>query len=72
MLLNSREFFSRLVADHLDISKVGTRLDFLATYAAENRDGAIMAKELETMLGCQVTIANAGLPGNYCQCRVAR
>jgi hypothetical protein len=42
------------VADHLDLTQWGVRVDFLATYAAEHVDGARIAKELESMLGCQV------------------
>ncbi len=49
------------MTDHLDTSRPGGRLDFLATYAAENRDGAIIAKELETMLGCQVGLKQGPL-----------
>ena len=33
------------------------RLDFLATYAAEHIDGGLIARELETMLGCHVGLA---------------
>jgi hypothetical protein len=33
------------------------RLDFLATYAAEHIDGGLIARELQTILGCQVSLA---------------
>ena len=38
------------------------RLDFLATYAAEHIDGGLIARELETILGCQVSL-DKGLEG---------
>ena len=51
------------------------RLDFLATYAAEHIDGGLIARELETILGCQVSLdkglegketkANTGSQGTY-------
>ena len=41
--------------DHLDSSQWGVRIDFLSTYAAEHADGAKISKELESMLGCQVS-----------------
>ena len=51
------------------------RLDFLATYAAEHIDGGLIARELETILGCQVSLdkglegketkANTGSQGAY-------
>ena len=51
------------------------RLDFLATYAAEKVDGGLIARELETMLGCHVgmskdllgkeTEANSGGQGRF-------
>ena len=50
-------------------------MDFLATYAAEHIDGGLIARELETILGCQVSLdkglegketkANAGSQGTY-------
>jgi hypothetical protein len=43
-----------LAADHLDLAHWGARIDFLATYAAEHIDGALIAKEFEAMLGCKV------------------
>ena len=33
------------------------RLDFLATYAAEHIDGGLIARELQTILGCHVGLA---------------
>ena len=51
------------------------RLDFLATYAAEHIDGGLIASELQTILGCHVSLAkdlegkdtraNAGNQGCY-------
>ena len=55
LIVPFREFFSRLVADHLDLTQWGARIDFLSTYAAEHADGTKIAKELESMLGCQVS-----------------
>ena len=53
------------------------RLDFLATYAAEHIDGGLIARELQTILGCHVglakdlegkeTKANAGSHGKWLQ-----
>ena len=37
-------------------------MDFLATYAAEHIDGGLIARELETILGCQVSL-DKGLEG---------
>ena len=32
-------------------------MDFLATYMAEQIDGGLLAKELESLLGCQVGLS---------------
>ena len=32
-------------------------MDFLATYAAVNLDGALIAKEITTIMGCQVGLS---------------
>ena len=49
-----RRFLSRLVGECVDLADWGARLDFLATYMAEQIDGGLLAKELEQMLNCQV------------------
>ncbi len=49
-----RAFLTALVRDHVDLGDWSARMDFLATYLAEQIDGGLLAKELETMLGCQV------------------
>ncbi len=58
-----RGFFRDLVTDCLDLDDWSARLDFLATYMAEQFHGGMLAKELEKMLagtegamGCQVAI----------------
>jgi hypothetical protein len=51
-----RNFFSALVAECLDLDDWSARMDFLATYMAEQIDGGLLAKELEAMLNCQERI----------------
>lgn len=49
-----RRFLTELVNDLIDHTDWSARVDFLATYMAEQIDGGLLAKELEGMLGCQV------------------
>eukprot|EP00094_Tigriopus_californicus_P004958 TCALIF_04774-PA protein Name:"Similar to nek8 Serine/threonine-protein kinase Nek8 (Danio rerio)" AED:0.11 eAED:0.12 QI:30/0.66/0.28/0.85/0.83/0.71/7/0/1060 len=49
-----RQFMVRIVTDFIDLENWSSRLDFLATYMAEQINGGLLAKELETLLGCQV------------------
>lgn len=50
-----RNFLIELINDNIDRADWSARVDFLATYMAEQIDGGLLAKELEAMLGgCQV------------------
>lgn len=51
-----RQFFEDLVADFLDKDDWGARIDFLATYAAEQIDGGLIARALQQMLEVQVAM----------------
>lgn len=51
---NVRQFMVRIATDFIDLENWSSRLDFLATYMAEQINGGLLAKELETLLGCQV------------------
>ena len=52
-----RGFLQRLVRDFIDLADWSARLDFLATYMAEQLDGGLLAKELEQMLNLQVGLS---------------
>ena len=40
-----------------DLDDWSARVDFLATYMAEQIDGGLLAKELEALLGCHVGLS---------------
>ena len=46
-----REFFATLTANHLDKGWVNARIDFLHCNAAQNVDGGLIAREIETIVG---------------------
>ena len=56
------------------------RVDFLATYMAEQIDGGLLAKELESLLGCQVGLSKnlegsdiqVTLPSHGCQMAIVK
>lgn len=52
-------FLGRLVAACLDLDDWSSRVDFLATYMAEQVDGGFLAKELEAMLACHVGLSKS-------------
>ena len=45
-------------------------MDFLATYVAVNLDGALIAKEISSLMGCQVSLSS-DLYGTECQTKMA-
>ena len=51
---NVRDFFVHMVKRHLDMDNWSARVDFLATYAAEQIDGNLICRTLKQMLGCEV------------------
>ena len=54
-----------------DLDDWSARIDFLATYMAEQIDGGLLAKELEALLGCQVGLSK-NLEGSDIQVVVLR
>ena len=63
-----------------DMDDWSARVDFLATYMAEQIDGGLLAKELESLLGCQVGLSKnlegsdiqVTLPPHSCQLAKAK
>ena len=63
-----------------DMDDWSARVDFLATYMAEQIDGGLLAKELESLLGCQVGLSKnlegsdiqVTLPPHGCQMAIAK
>ena len=66
-----RNFFKNLVKEFLDKENWSARLDFLATYMAEQIDGGLLAKELETMLDVHVGMSK-NLEGSDIQVTMKR
>ena len=46
-----RDFFSTLVAAHIDRGWKNARLDLLACQAAQGGDGELIAREIEALVG---------------------